>query len=64
MHERGPSLEGVVVVVGRSRCLLSRHIYSEEHLVNQLVILREPLARVIAISIRFTIQINQRIDLS
>jgi hypothetical protein len=64
MHERGPGLEGVVVVVGRGRCLLSRHIYSEEHLVNQLVILREPLAGAITISIHFTIQINQRINLS
>jgi hypothetical protein len=63
MHERGSCLEVVVIVEGRGRCLLSRHIYSEEHLVNQLVVLREPLARVIAISIRLTIQTNQRLDL-
>lgn len=63
MHKRASGLEGVVVVLGRDRCFLSRQIYSEEHLVNQLVILRDPLARVIAILINFTIQINQRIDL-
>lgn len=39
MHERGSCLEGVLVVVGRGRSLLRRHIYSEEHLVNELVIL-------------------------
>ena len=65
MHERGSCLEGVLVVVSRvGRSLFSRHIYSEEHLVNELVILREPLARVIAILIHLTFQMNQRIDLS